>query len=265
MYTIVKSIVGRLAIIICANLLILGALDKIIAPIPFLELKPQLIIPSIVGLEVLLALALIFRPNNYSITITILLLGMFSIYEGFKIYSGATTCGCFDHVGLSRTPAIALASNLLLMLGLASLLRTKIPLTNLCFIWLLPAFMVVAYSQSNSLTHAASISTNSGYSSVFPGKRVILKVTPDCESCLRFTAKIITRYQKIEIAAVTLNDNQEAIKTFEKQFGIKLTLLSLEDFVRIGGAFKIPDAYEIYPEKLKQISEAEASPTNQNK
>lgn len=264
MLAILKSVIGKLSVIICANLLILGALDKIIAPIPVLGISSRFLIPAIVGIEMLLALALVIKPSNYTTSATLTLLGLFSVYTGYQIHNGAATCGCFDHVGLSRTPAVALASNLLLMLGLATTLKFKnvTRWTALGFAWLLPAFLIVSLNQVNSIRTIANLPIKTGFSSSFPGKRVILKVTPDCESCLRFTATVLAKYPKEQVAAVTLNDNQTAIKEFEQQFGIKLTLVSLEDFVKIGGVFLIPDGYEIFPETLKQLEEAKASPIN---
>ena len=190
---------GRWITGLVAALLLLGAVNKVVDPVtalghmPFALARP-LQLGTVLALEVCAALALLLFPSRRAIWLSAVLLTAFSAYLLHLIHAGAASCGCFDSLGIERSPRIALATNLAAIGGLFYALRRTQPRTwtgseaAMCL-----GLAVLSVTFACATTRVPKhLALEQLLGSQAAGRDILLKISPACDACLQTTRQVLS-------------------------------------------------------------------------
>lgn len=237
---------------------LLGAINKIAEPLGALGHMPvsfarPLQLAAVLTLELFIGLALILMPSRRAVWTSILLLTAFSAYLLLPVFSGAESCGCFDALGIQRSPVMALLTNLAAICGLAVCLRRIIPRP-----WTRHEGILVLLVASLALCVAYRTPQQSGNPEHRLGPRaagrdILLKVSPTCEECRQETREVLSKYPASRVIAVTHLDAGRFNQEYVQQFHIPLLVVGIKDFFALGGTLEVPQCYQIQGTNLVRL------------
>lgn len=233
-------------------LFLLGAINKMAEPVSAMGHMPvsfartvQLAI--ILTLELFVGLALILLPTRRTIWMSILLFTAFCAYLLPPIYAGAETCGCFDSLGIRRSPLLALLTNVAAICGLALCLR-RIPPRP----WTRYEGVLILVIASFALCFAYGATPQSRNLVLEPmlgpqaiGRDILLKVSPMCDECRRATHKVLSKYPSRRVIAITHLGAGRFNQEYVEQFHIPLVVVGIKDFFALDGTLEVPQCYQI--------------------
>lgn len=248
----------RIFCVVIAGTLLLGALSKLVSPmnslvempLPFLR-SMQVVI--LVAVELILAFALITQPTRRTVSITAGLFFLFSLWMLVLLQRRAASCGCFDGLGIHRTPLLALVTNVVSLFGLLCCLRWgKLANTELFSIPLIltPTLILacVVILPQVSVTRNTKLIALLGPE--IQGKDHLIKVSASCEKCQEYTSNLVARVHPNRIFAVSLVGDTQQNNKFAQQFGVPIHVVDLNTFYYIDQRLNIPTGYQILDNKL---------------
>ena len=195
----------------CVGLLfLLGAINKMAELVSVLGHMPlsfarPLQLAILLTLELFIGLALVLLPSHRTIWTAILLLTAFCAYLLLPVYAGAESCGCFDSLGIRRSPLLALLTNLAAICGLALCLRRIPPrpwtrhegILALVIASLAFCFTYGITRQPGSLVLEHMLAPQA------TGRDILLKVSPTCDECRQATHKVLSNYPARRVIAIS--------------------------------------------------------------
>lgn len=248
-------------VMVCVGLLfLLGVINKIAAPVNALGHMPgsfarPLQLASVLTLELYLGLTLILLPGRRTIWMSITLLTTFCAYLLHSIYIGTDTCGCFDSLGIQRSPLLAFLTNLAAICGLV-LCRRQIPPRRWSrwegILILVIGSLALAFAYNTS-RQPRNLVFEQMLGSQAVGKDILLKVSPTCDECRRATQVVVSEYTARRVIAVTHLDAGRFNREYVEQFHIPLVVLGIKDFFALDGTLEVPRCYQIEGTNLVQL------------
>jgi len=254
------SLTQRWILVGIAIMLCLGVASKVVSPLPSLLDMPlpgwrPVQLALAIALESCLALLLLFRPTRRTILITTGLLGGFCVWLLYLLIRGARSCGCFDGLGIHRSPALALVTNAVAILALLWICRRwkrNLPVK--------PELVLLACLLMGSTAYAQWATRGPVNPSLvkllgnrMEGKEVILKISPSCGHCLTYTTGVLQLVKPEMVVAVTVLDDQEAASHYTQRFSIPVLRIEPRDFLAIDGRLDVPIGYWIRQDRLEPL------------
>ncbi len=248
-------------VLACVGLLfLLGATNKTAEPVGAmahmpLSLARPLQLGIILALELFLGLALVVLPSRRTVWMSILLLIAFCAYLLPPMIAGAESCGCFDSLGIQRSPALAFLTNLAAICGLSFCLhRTQ---ARRWTRWECVLILAVASWSACFVYGTTRQPQKSGFEQMLgaqaAGKDILLKVSPTCDECRRATQALLSKYPVGRVIAVTHLDADKFNREYVEQFRIPLVVVSIGDFFALGGTLEVPQCYQIRGTNLMRL------------
>jgi len=248
---------GRWITGLVAALLLLGAVNKVVAPVTALGHMPfasarSLQLGAVLSLEVCAALGLLLFPSRRAIWLSAVLLTAFSAYLLHLIHAGAASCGCFDSLGIERSPRIALATNLAAIGGLVYSLRRTQPRT-----WTGSEVAMCLGITAISVTFACAttrvpmnLAVEQLLGSQAAGRDILLKISPTCDACLQTTRQVLSEYPARRVIAITYVNAGRSNRDYMEQFHIPLVVLGVQKFFALDGTLEVPRCYRLQGTQL---------------
>jgi hypothetical protein len=248
---------GRWITGLVAALLLLGAVNKVVAPVTALGHMPfasarSLQLGAVLSLEVCAALALLLFPSRRANWLSAVLLTAFSAYLLHLIHAGAASCGCFDSLGIERSPRIALATNLAAIGGLVYSLRRTQPRTwtgsevAMCL-----GITVISVTFACATTRVPmNLAVEQLLGSQAAGRDILLKISPTCDACLQTTRQVLSEYPARRVIAITYVNAGRSNRDYMEQFHIPLVVLGVQKFFALDGTLEVPRCYRLQGTQL---------------
>jgi hypothetical protein len=241
-------------------LFLLGAINKMAEPLSAMGHMPvsfarPLQLAIVLTLELFIGLALVLLPSHRTIWTAILLLTAFCAYLLLPVYAGAESCGCFDSLGIRRSPLLALLTNLAAICGLALCLRRIPPrpwtrhegILALVIASLAFCFTYGITRQPGSLVLEHMLGPQA------TGRDILLKVSPTCDECRQATHKVLSNYPARRVIAITHLDAGRFKQEYAEQFHIPLVVVAIKDFFALDGTLEVPQCYQIQGTNLVRL------------
>ena len=241
-------------------LFLLGAINKMAEPLSAMGHMPvsfarPLQLAIVLTLELFIGLALVLLPSHRTIWTAILLLTAFCAYLLLPVYAGAESCGCFDSLGIRRSPLLALLTNLAAICGLALCLRRIPPrpwtrhegILALVIASLAFCFTYGITRQPGSLVLEHMLGPQA------TGRDILLKVSPTCDECRQATHKVLSNYPARRVIAITHLDAGRFNQEYVEQFHIPLVVVAIKDFFALDGTLEVPQCYQIQGTNLVRL------------
>jgi hypothetical protein len=248
---------GRWITGLVAALFLLGAANKVVDPVtalghmPFASVRP-LQLGTVLALEVCTALALLLFPSRRAIWLSAVLLTVFSAYLLHLIHAGAATCGCFDSLGIERSPRIALATNLAAIGGLFYALRRTQPRTwtgseaVMCL-----GLTVISVTFACATTRVPKhLALEQLLGSQAAGRDILLKISPACDACLQTTRQVLSEYPARRVIAITYVNAGRANRDYMERFHIPLIVFGVQEFFALDDTLEVPRCYRLQGTQL---------------
>lgn len=245
----------------CVGLLfLLGAINKMAEPISAMGHMPvsfarSLQLAIVLTLELFVGLALILLPSRRTIWTAILLLAAFCAYLLPPIYAGSETCGCFDSLGIRRSPLLALVTNLAAICGLALCVRRIPPRPSTRHEGILAAVIaLLAFCFTYGINRQpGSLVLEHMLGPQATGRDILLKVSPTCDECHQATHKVLSKYPARRVIAITHLDAGRFNQEYVEQFHIPLVVMGIKDFFALDGTLEVPQCYQIQGTNLVRL------------
>jgi hypothetical protein len=254
---VTTSKAGRWITGLVAALFLLGAVNEVVDPVTALGHMPFALarclqLGTVLALEVYAALALLLFPSRRAIWLSAVLLTAFSSYLLHLIHAGAASCGCFDSLGIERSPKIALATNLAALCGLAYALRraqhrnwtgsevamclglTVISVTFACATTRVPKHLALEQLLGSQAA----------------GRDILLKISPACDACLQTTRQVLSEYPARRVIAITYVNAGRANRDYMERFHIPLIVFGVQEFFALDGTLEVPRCYRVQGTQL---------------
>lgn len=232
--------------------LLLGVLDKFLAPYTSLAAMPAVQPKALLSLSLLAEISigtwLIYKPTRIP---SLLGIGTLLVFISWSaIHINDQDCGCFANLGLHRHPLTAIITNTIALLLLIpafkhpTSFRHAIAPTILSFIG---ASIILIQIRSPQQALIANFMQTHGKRSV------LLKVSPGCEACELYTAKTLQRFSTNDIIAITFATDPASLTNYTQMFHIPIISLDLNQFSAFDSDFSVPKGYNVFNGKLQKL------------
>ena len=248
---------GRWITGLVAALFLLGAVNKVADPVAALGHMPLALVRplqlgTVLALEVYAALALLLFPSRRTIWLSAVLLAAFSAYLLHLIHAGAASCGCFDSLGIERSPRTALAMNLAAIGGLFYALRRAQPRAwTASEVAMCLGITVLSVTFACATTRAPKkLALEQLLGSQAAGRDILLKISPTCDACLQTTRQVLSEYPARRVIAITYVNAGRSNRDYMEQFHIPLVVLGVQKFFALDGTLEVPRCYRLQGTQL---------------
>ena len=248
---------GRWITGLVAALFLLGAVNKVADPVAALGHMPLALVRplqlgTVLALEVYAALALLLFPSRRTIWLSAVLLAAFSAYLLHLIHAGAASCGCFDSLGIERSPRTALAMNLAAIGGLFYALRRAQPRAwTASEVALCLGITVISVTFACATTRAPKeLALEQLLGSQAAGRDILLKISPACDACLQTTRQVLSEYPARRVIAVTCLNAGRSNRDYMERFHIPLVVFGVQEFFALDGTLEVPRCYRVQGTRL---------------
>jgi hypothetical protein len=178
---------------------------------------------------------------------SILLFTAFCAYLLQPIYAGAETCGCFDSLGIRRSPLLALLTNLAAVCGLTLCLRRipPRPWTRYEGVLILVIASFALCFAYGATPHSRNLVLKHMLGPQATGRDILLKVSPTCDECRQATHKVLSKYPARRVIAITHLGAGRFNQEYAEHFHIPLVVVGIKDFFALDGTLEVPQCYQI--------------------
>jgi hypothetical protein len=218
---------------------------------PFALARP-LQLGTVLALEVYAALALLLFPSRRTIWLSVVLLTAFSAYLLHLIHLGAANCGCFDSLGIERSPRTALATNLAAIGGLVYALRRtqQRTWTGWEVVMCLGLTVLSATFACATTRVPKNLALEQMLGSQAAGRDILLKISPACDECLQTTRQVLSEYPARRVIAVTCLNAGRCNRDYMERFHIPLVVFGVKEFFALDGTLEVPRCYRVQGTQL---------------